>query len=145
MPRHPPCALTNLTTKMKMLASTIQFSNNDQTPNPEPPPTPQTWLVWRRPAPAKKPRHHNTPTPASTNETPVGVRAARFLRTQQCALIPTHQHPDHTGPACQREYRLVDVPPMSKTTHRTLAGSVVNHHPRPSEPGQCAECSLERR
>src|SRR5882762_8875033 len=26
MPRHPPCALNNLTTKM--LASTVQFSNN---------------------------------------------------------------------------------------------------------------------
>src|SRR5882757_2676791 len=28
MPRHPPCALKNLTTKM--LASTVQFSNNHQ-------------------------------------------------------------------------------------------------------------------
>ena len=28
MPRHPPCALNNLTTKiLKMLASTVQFSN----------------------------------------------------------------------------------------------------------------------
>jgi hypothetical protein len=26
VPRHPPCALNNLTTKMKMLASTVQFS-----------------------------------------------------------------------------------------------------------------------
>ena len=26
VPRHPPCALTNLTTKMLMLASTMQFS-----------------------------------------------------------------------------------------------------------------------
>lgn len=29
VPRHPPCALSNLATKM--LASTIQFSNNNQT------------------------------------------------------------------------------------------------------------------
>src|ERR671910_1555433 len=27
VPRHPPCALNNLTTKMKMLASTVQFSS----------------------------------------------------------------------------------------------------------------------
>src|ERR1700750_1917015 len=30
VPRHPPFALTNLTTKM--LASTMQFSNNNPTP-----------------------------------------------------------------------------------------------------------------
>ena len=30
MPRHPPCALTNLTTKM--LASTVQFSSNGRAP-----------------------------------------------------------------------------------------------------------------
>src|SRR4051812_22865214 len=32
VPRHPPSALDNLTTKM--LASTVQFSNNKQTHNP---------------------------------------------------------------------------------------------------------------
>src|SRR6185436_17077287 len=30
MPRHPPFALNNLTTENKMLASTVQFSTNDQ-------------------------------------------------------------------------------------------------------------------
>ena len=30
MPRHPPFALDNLTTENKMLASTVQFSTNDQ-------------------------------------------------------------------------------------------------------------------
>src|ERR1700759_1197579 len=35
VPRHPPCALTNLATKM--LASTVQFSKNGR-----PQPTPQT-------------------------------------------------------------------------------------------------------
>src|SRR6185436_11898998 len=39
VPRHPPSALSNLTTKM--LASTVQFSTNN---HPHPP-------------------HHNTPTP----------------------------------------------------------------------------------
>jgi hypothetical protein len=33
MPRHPPCALNNLTTKiLKMLASTVQFSNYGRVP-----------------------------------------------------------------------------------------------------------------
>src|SRR5206468_8818153 len=36
VPRHPPSALDNLTTKM--LASTVQFSNNKQTTTPQPPP-----------------------------------------------------------------------------------------------------------
>src|SRR3954447_11410166 len=30
VPRHPPSALNNLTTENKMLASTVQFSTNDQ-------------------------------------------------------------------------------------------------------------------
>src|SRR4051812_3404820 len=32
VPRHPPCALSSLATKM--LASTVQFSNNKQPPPP---------------------------------------------------------------------------------------------------------------
>ena len=34
VPRHPPCALKNLTTKIKMLASTVQFSSNGRNPDP---------------------------------------------------------------------------------------------------------------
>src|SRR3982751_4443857 len=34
MPRHPPFALNNLTTQSKMLASTVQFSTNDQPTTP---------------------------------------------------------------------------------------------------------------
>src|ERR1700750_2898795 len=50
VPRHPPFALTNLTTKM--LASTVQFSNNNQTPTTTPPHTP-------------KPAAHNRKTPTT--------------------------------------------------------------------------------
>src|ERR1700752_3855983 len=39
VPRHPPFALGNLTTKM--LASTVQFSNNDQLPLPAAKPHPE--------------------------------------------------------------------------------------------------------
>jgi hypothetical protein len=35
VPRHPPCALKNLNTKM--LASTVQFSNNNRNPHPHAP------------------------------------------------------------------------------------------------------------
>ena len=35
VPRHPPCALKNLATKM--LASTVQFSNNNRNPHPTAP------------------------------------------------------------------------------------------------------------
>src|SRR3954447_4615161 len=38
VPRHSPCALSNLTTKM--LASTVQFSTNTQPPPPRPQHTP---------------------------------------------------------------------------------------------------------
>src|SRR3982750_4883833 len=41
VPRHPPFALDNLTTKNKMLASTVQFSTNDQPPTHHPPPNPE--------------------------------------------------------------------------------------------------------
>src|SRR2546421_12752673 len=40
VPRHPPFALSNLTTKM--LASTVQFSNNAQPHTHTPPPTTPT-------------------------------------------------------------------------------------------------------
>jgi hypothetical protein len=52
MPRHPPFALNNLTTKNKMLASTVQFSTNDQptthSPTPNPQPTDQPANVLKR-------------------------------------------------------------------------------------------------
>ena len=41
VPRHPPFALDNLTTENKMLASTVQFSTNDQPTTPQPPPNPR--------------------------------------------------------------------------------------------------------
>ena len=42
VPRHPPYALSNLTTQNKMLASTVQFSTNTQ-------PTPHTTTRQRQP------------------------------------------------------------------------------------------------
>jgi hypothetical protein len=100
MPRHPPCALNNLATKM--LASTVQFSKYGQT------------------------RHHHHRKPTTTTPTsslaasrPVGQRppqpltkghpptvGAYSLRTQQCAAPPTKRsagkmsafHPQNNHP-----------------------------------------------
>ena len=97
MPRHPPCALKNLATKM--LASTMQFSNNKQTTSPHPPPPPEPGPQQhstspsrydRRPAlqrkqpPTPTTEQPHTPARDSNHPTPRQT-AARFLRTQQCA------------------------------------------------------------
>ena len=55
IPRHPPCALTNLTTKMKMLASTVQFSSygrGNEPPSHRVPPAGGSRSVGGRPVPA---------------------------------------------------------------------------------------------
>src|SRR3954447_7784470 len=41
VPRHPPFALDNLTTENKMLASTVQFSTNNQPTTHSPTPNPK--------------------------------------------------------------------------------------------------------
>src|SRR5882672_9327486 len=71
VPRHPPFALTNLTTKM--LASTVQFSNNTppttHTHHPQrPPPTgPDTQFGgrWHRPETTTTPGKQETHSPGA--------------------------------------------------------------------------------
>jgi hypothetical protein len=63
VPRHPPFALNNLTTKM--LASTVQFSTNDQPTTPPHTPHPnhqQPVGMCTRPCLEKK-QHHTAPGP----------------------------------------------------------------------------------
>src|SRR3954447_9702409 len=54
VPRHPPFALDNLTTENKMLASTVQFSTNDQPKTGPKTSAPPPWpicllrLAWHR-------------------------------------------------------------------------------------------------
>jgi hypothetical protein len=125
VPRHPPCALKNLATKM--LASTVQFSNNNPNTNPTPPLT-QQGQFDSRPARRKK--------QTRSVETPL----ARPLRTQQRTYDPpptsnpfqltptkewTTNTPQGTGDHVvlditdQRSTELVSVPPMSSTAERT--------------------------
>src|SRR5262245_19772989 len=80
VPRHPPCALTNLATKM--LASTVQFSKNGRPHNPTR--THPTRAVSRRSWPVPQP----APEPHQPVEAQglIGHReSSRSLRTHQRA------------------------------------------------------------
>ncbi len=54
VPRHPPCALNNLATKIKMLASTVQFSNYERKPAAP---------VRPNPSPKRRQRYPTTTSP----------------------------------------------------------------------------------
>jgi hypothetical protein len=97
MPRHPPCALDNLTNthikksrhnktlqKQKMLASTVQFSTTTRTTNP--PTTPAAGRSNDRTPEKTHPSPRNPPTTASGSRRARGP--GRPLRTQQCVLNP---------------------------------------------------------
>src|SRR5882757_8426025 len=73
VPRHPPFALTNLTTKM--LASTVQFSNNT-------PPTTHT---------------HHPQHPAPTDQTRSLMEDGTGQKQQP---PPESRKPTHQGPGC---------------------------------------------
>src|SRR4051794_7540983 len=73
VPRHPPCALKNLTTDTKMLASTMQFSSNERDPPPHPAPTPGRHT------------HHNPTQESRTGAAPRG----RFDRRSGPTRPPT--------------------------------------------------------
>jgi hypothetical protein len=85
VPRHPPFALTNLTTKM--LASTIQFSTNNPTPSTTTPQAP-TQAPYAAARQARNPRQQPHQTQACS------------LRTQQDAHHhqPNNHPPFHTHP-----------------------------------------------
>jgi hypothetical protein len=100
VPRHPPSALDNLTTKM--LASTVQFSTNDQPTTPPPPPAPTTkpttGMNHHRDEPPRDPtaeRYEGQAMPGPTRNNKPHARPppghdACSLRTQQGAH---HQPP----------------------------------------------------
>ena len=92
VPRHPPCALKNLATKM--LASTVQFSNNN--PNPHPHATANT---GQQPAvqtasagPRKK---HTTKEPHGSPLCPSSQDPTAYLRS-------THPPPARSNSPQQR-------------------------------------------
>src|SRR5205807_10598472 len=68
MPRHPPCALKNLTTKM--LASTVQFSNN----------------------------HQNTRATTANTSRGTSEEPREFAANPALCLLPKRPTPDHNRP-----------------------------------------------
>ena len=114
MPRHPPCALKNLATKM--LASTMQISNNKQRPKPAPPPNTHREEVPLIPGRAglaggrSRTRSNGPPLPGAESRPPPtgsGPDMVRFLRTQQCvrpARPPAAGVPTPTPPRKGRRY-----------------------------------------
>ena len=103
-PRHPPCALNNLTTKM--LASTLQFSNTTPRNNTQPPtPThkrgpPVPGVLPQDPTacqqtPDPKPQPHAFHTPPTTG-TAVLTQAGRLPHQHQPVAPQFLEQPDST-------------------------------------------------
>src|SRR3954471_2414485 len=124
VPRHPPCALTSLATKM--LASTVQFSRCGRSRSLSPPPATgvRCGTTSDRSCPVAKRRTRSDrpalPWAESTNPAEAG---ARSLRTQQRA------RPDLAAP--------VIVPAVSTDEQGSSEG------PAP-EGASCTRCRLER-
>ena len=119
VPRHPPCALKNLTTKM--LASTVQFSKHQPRHHNHPEhtvPDSHSRATTKKPTTNPSNTHQDTqrPTPQTPNSAPHAT---------------PHQHPTHFPHPTQKQDRthapeaneaplLIDVPPSSNypsTTH----------------------------
>ena len=129
VPRHPPCALKNLATKM--LASTIQFSNNTRTPTTNTPSAPASWSRPREnPHPANPHTTHSDAEPCIRQvlfpQDPTTCRHPHALHNP--VTSPPHHHPHPTpkrgyagsvvvlaGPDQTEAPRgtMIDVPPMS--------------------------------
>ena len=139
VPRHPPCALTNLATKM--LASTVQFSRYGRTqptrhrlPTPAPKRTDAdgsaTGLTRRRHQTKKRlilqdPTAHLRPTTARSCpfRLPPPAKKQRSERlNQEPQLYWTQQRTSRT--------ELVSVPPMSSTTERSSMKWAWTKNPR---------------
>ena len=101
----------------KMLASTVQFSTNNQTPPTTPPPDP--------PPPRGRRRYEKQDGPEPRQHTRPHQGAARSLRTQQRAYDrPTAATPFHATPAGAA------VLGAATAAGRTGQRSTLEHHPR---------------
>ena len=139
VPRHPPFALDNLTTENKMLASTVQFSTNDQptthttpTSHKQHPPTGESCLHGMRARlclalKATPPRTISPEAPASPArlffQDPTGCYTPHTSRTTTLFLYPPKG-------ACTKSLWPLPAPdwpvspPLSTPTrHSRVAGS----------------------
>ena len=160
VPRHPPCALKNLATKM--LASTVQFSNNNRTPSPTPPPATHQASRLVRTARTARERNKQQREPPGYPLCPSSQDPTAYLQ------LPTHHQPvpthpnkgmDHHNPEGASDHVVLDTD--DKRSDRTSQCSTHELHHRtfacemglnPHAPGTCvnsrhtaASCSLERR
>ena len=149
VPRHPPCALNNLTTQkshpthprkeamrrayknsanqsQKMLASTVQFSTYDQTPPPCPRQTPASPRGTRRyekqdgPDTKQQTTRHTPGSPGRNRDGPLP-------QDPTACLPPTLTH--HTRSTPRRA-----VLAAADDAGRTGQRSTLEHHPRCVQP-----------
>ena len=149
VPRHPPFALDNLTTKM--LASTVQFSTNDQPTTHSPTPNPTTAGGMRDQA---MPGNHTpTPTPQQRRNRNHGTERQPTVVPSGPNRVPTttnqpHQQPFPHHPPTREEQQYSDHQPLPAAAHQCLRHtSTPTQHPQAtgSIPSFNGWCSLERR
>ena len=101
MPRHPPCALHSLSQQrqnkslQKMLASTMQISNNNPT-NPHPPHQQQADKGGETNPPHPNPppdNQHRTRSPRLMNQDPTACHTHPPRQPQRFHTNHTHTHP----------------------------------------------------
>ena len=162
MPRHPPCALKNLATKM--LASTMQFTNNNQTPahpttrHPSPPPTAtndrkhqtRTGMTGDQPQEETQPPTHQ---PASERPVPSGPNSVPNQPQPPEPAFPLRVNHGGTDRPGNHDQLNNQCSTNEHATHRTRADERDTWtSPRPSHeasrvtaPAEPARRSLERR
>ena len=143
MPRHPPCALKNLTTKM--LASTVQFSNNKPTPH-----TPAGTSthhpheeghgpVYRHARPGRNtqtptPTHRNQPPSTEENQTDTQMRGLLFQDPTVYQRAISHQSftfppsPHHQPRKADNKEELYQQNPSTPQPEKPA--STNEHHPQ---------------
>jgi hypothetical protein len=135
VPRHPPFALDNLTTKM--LASTMQFTTNNQptTPQRHPPPAttptrmPQPKTVCRQAAPGPKAQPHTLECTDCSLRTQQGAQH----RPPTAPAAPSTPHPAPQKPGTAKA-----VLEQPATLGRRLTSVSTHEHPHPTTTGRAA-------
>src|SRR5437762_3061194 len=141
VPRHPPCALSNLTTKM--LASTVQFSTNTRTP-PHPATTTHTTSknLPQRPdrggrfvARRGRGTRNNNPTPyrgdPHPGDTPTAGLDGLFLQDPTGCPSPPTSRTTHTVPPRETP-GVLDEWPLPADDSASV--SAVEHPTPPTQP-----------
>jgi hypothetical protein len=138
VPRHPPCALNNLATKM--LASTVQFSTyrrpRPTTPRPDPAQSP-VLAVPRAETARRRPTPRTRPPPEGDRTGPGGPSHQESncsLRTQQRATRPGHHQPPRSTPPAPLERETGQTPqagPSGSTRRKPAAPDRIVSVPRP--------------